>query len=64
MMIIGYKGKVNQDAVIKALKKHTDKSTKEINTIVSQVMAGQIVPLIRDEFLAEDLKDANFLVKY
>lgn len=64
MMIIGYKGKVNHDAVIKALKKHTDKSAKEINTIVSQVMAGQIVPLMRDEFLAEDLKDANFLVKY
>jgi hypothetical protein len=63
MLIIGYKSSNKKSLAVGAVKRHLGKSNKECVRIINDVLAGKVVQIETDTFLADDLKDANFLVQ-
>lgn len=63
MLVLGYKGNINKNAVMKSLSKHTGHSTSDVKTIVANIEAGYAVNLPDDFVLREELEDLNILIQ-
>jgi len=62
MNIIGYRGNPTKAQTTKIFQKHTNLSQSEINTLVNDILKGEVRTVDNDFVLREDLEDSGFIV--